>query len=51
MDWGKTGQNRMHHVIEHGQINKTRGDYFFKKFLFFWNSTWDMPFNELTKTN
>ena len=42
MDWDKTGQNQTHHVIEHRQNDKTRGDCFFKKFLFFWDLIWDM---------
>ena len=42
MGWGKTGPNQMHHVIEHDQITKTGGDYFFKNFLFFWYLSWDM---------
>ena len=42
MDSGKIGQNQGHHVIEHHWINKSRGDYFFEKFSFFWDSIWDM---------
>ena len=42
MDSGKNGQNHGHHVKEHLSINKSRGDYFFKNFSFFWDSIWDM---------
>ena len=42
MDSGKIGQNQGHHVIEHHLINKSRGDYFFEKFSFLWDSIWDM---------
>ena len=51
MDSGKSGQNQGHHVIEHHLINKSRGDYFFEKFSFFWDSIWDMllPLNRAAK--
>ena len=42
MDSGKSGQNQGHHVIEHHLINKSRGDYFFEKVSFFWDTIWDM---------
>ena len=42
MDTNIFRSSQVYHVIEHHQINKSRGDYFFKKFLFFWNSAWDM---------
>ena len=51
MDSGKNGQNHGYHVIEHPSISKSRGDYFLKKFSFFWDSIWDMLlYNSLFKS-